>query len=389
MTDHLTDGELRAALDGELAQPRLEHLSACADCQSRQGAIRASSQAVSRNLAFLAPAPDDPLPSVRTARSHLTQRLSTPKETSVFKRIFANPVVRVAAIAVLALALILSVPQTRAMADHLLQLFRVQQVTVIPVDYTGLNQLTGNDALGTQINELISSSTDVIQKPGNPVAAADVAQASQTAGFNVRLPQNASASQIYTLGSGAFSLTVDRAKAQALLNEAGRSDLVLPASIDGAKISVSIPASVSAGYGTCPKPSTDGSNDKSGMIPGRRYPDCIILNEIPSPTVDAPPDLNVAQLAQLGLEFSGMSSEQAAAFANSVDWTSTLVVPIPKNAAVYRQVAVDGTTGTLIQRPADDAPQFALLWVKDGVIYAISGLGTNSQRAIDMANSMP
>jgi len=388
MTDHLTDGELRAALDGELAQPRLEHLSACADCQARQGAIRTSSQAVSSDLAFLAPAPDDPLPSVRTARARLSQRLSTPKETSVFKRIFANPVVRVAAIAVLALALILSIPQTRAMADHLLQLFRVQQVTVIPVDYTGLKQLTGNDALGTQIQDLISSSTDVTQKPGNPVPAADGAQAAQMAGFNVRLPQNASPSEIYVMGSGAFSLTVDRAKAQALLNEAGRSDLVLPANIDGAKISVSIPASVSAGYGTCPKPS-DGGSDGEGMIPGRRYPDCMILNEIPSPTVDAPPGLDVAQLAQLGLEFSGMSNEQAAAFANSVDWTSTLVVPIPKNAAVYKQVDVDGVTGTLIQRPADDAPQFALLWVKDGIIYAISGLGTNSQGAIDMANSMP
>ena len=84
-----------------------------------------------------------------------------------------------------------------------------------------------------------------------------------------------------------------------------------------------------------------------------------------------------------------MSAEQAAAFTSTVDWTSTLVVPIPKNASTYEQVAVDGVTGTLIQRPADDYPQFALIWVKDGIIYAISGLGTNSQQALDMANSLP
>jgi hypothetical protein len=66
-----------------------------------------------------------------------------------------------------------------------------------------------------------------------------------------------------------------------------------------------------------------------------------------------------------------------------------LIVPIPKNAAVNKQVEVDGVTGTLIQRPADDYPQFALIWVKDGVIYAISGLGANSQQALDMANSLP
>ena len=84
-----------------------------------------------------------------------------------------------------------------------------------------------------------------------------------------------------------------------------------------------------------------------------------------------------------------MTREEAADFVSTVDWTSTLVVPIPKNAAIYEQVDVDGVTGTLIQRPADDYPEFALIWVKDGIIHAISGLGTNSQQAIDMANSLP
>ena len=121
----------------------------------------------------------------------------------------------------------------------------------------------------------------------------------------------------------------------------------------------------------------------------RQYPDCVILSEIPSPTVKAPANLDVAQLAQIGLEFTGMTSDQAAAFTKSVDWTSTLVVPIPINAATYEQLPVDGVTGTLVQRPADDAPQFVLLWVKNGIVYAIGGLGTNSQQAIDMANSLP
>jgi hypothetical protein len=207
------------------------------------------------------------------------------------------------------------------------------------------------------------------------------------AGFTVRLPQNVSSSSLNVLGASSFELTVDRAKAQALLDEAGRSDLILPDSIDGAVISVSIPSSVVAGYGTCPDPSEADSNRTGSM--GRNYPDCIMLSEIPSPIVSAPPEVDVAQLAQIGLEFTGMTSEQAAAFVETVDWTSTLVVPIPKNAATYEQVSVDGVTGTLIQRPSDDMPQFVLLWVKDGIVYSIGGLGTNSQQAIDMANSMP
>ena len=62
---------------------------------------------------------------------------------------------------------------------------------------------------------------------------------------------------------------------------------------------------------------------------------------------------------------------------------------VRKNAASYEQVTVDGVTGTLIQRPVDDAPQYALIWIKDGIVYAISGLGANSQQAIDLANSLP
>jgi hypothetical protein len=115
----------------------------------------------------------------------------------------------------------------------------------------------------------------------------------------------------------------------------------------------------------------------------------VIFAQIPSPNVNAPADLDIEALARMGLEFTGMSPEEAAQLTSNVNWTSTLLVPIPRNAAVNEQVNVDGVTGTLIQRPSDDAPQYALIWVKDGIIYAISGLGSNSQQAIDMANSLP
>jgi len=388
MNKHLTDGELRAALEDELDAARAQHLEGCASCQARQAQIKAQSQRIAQKLTFLAPTSEEPTPSARLAWGRFAQHLLLKKETSMFKKWFAYPVVRVGMIAVLLLALVLVIPSTRALAGELLNLFRVQQVTVIPVDFTGVEQLTGNDALGSQLSAMISSSMDMTQKPGDPQPAADVDQASQMTGFTVRTPEGMTPSQLYVTNETAFTITVDREKAQALLDEAGRSDLVLPDSIDGAEISVEIPASVSVAYGTCPKPEADASGSDNGQIPGRRYPDCVILAEIPSPMVNAPAYVDVAQLAQIGLEFTGMSSEQAAAYTSSVDWTSTLVVPIPKNAATYEQVTVDGVSGTLIQRPADDAPQYALIWVKDGIVYAISGLGTNSQQAIEMANSL-
>jgi hypothetical protein len=350
--------------------------------------MRLQSMETAQRLSFLQ-AENTPDHAPQAAWGKLSNRIMIRKENSMIKKLFAFPVVRYGAVAILVLALVLAIPGTRALAGELLNLFRVQQVQVVPVDFTGLEQLTGDGALGSQLTTLISDSIDMKQEPGDPVQASSAAEASQLAGFTVRVPSGMTPSQINVTGNAAFSMTVDRSRAQALLDEAGRSDLILPASVDGAKISVNIPASVSVAYGTCPKPGSEISGNNEQSTTERRYPDCVILAQIPSPSVNAPADLDIEALARIGLEFTGMSAGEAAKLTDTVDWTSTLLVPIPKNAATYEQVSVDGVTGTLIQRPANDAPQYALLWVKDGIIYAISGLGNGSQQAIDMANSLP
>jgi len=388
MNTHLNDGQLRAALDNELPARERQHLENCAKCQQQQEAVRTQTQRIANRLEFLSVETQQNQPPVRAAIRSFYDRKLPQKENNMFKKLFASSGFRLVAVATLLLALVVSIPSTRALADQLLSLFRVQQVTVIPVDFTGMQQLSGNQTLSKQISTLISSSTSVTQKSGEPVDAKDAADASQKAGFAVRLPDGTAPTSISVLNRTAFNFKIDRTKAQALLNEAGRSDLLLPAAIDGAVVDVNVPASVSTAFGTCPKPSPeDKGPDMRGSM-GRNYPDCILLTQIPSPVVKTPAGVDIAQLAQIGFEFSGMTSEQAAAFVKTVDWTSTLVVPIPRNAATYEQISVDGVTGTLIQRPADDAPQYALIWVKDGIIYAISGLGADTQTAIQMANSL-
>ncbi len=390
LSKHLNDGQLRGALDEALDQNNRLHLENCASCRTRLDQIKVRSQATAQSLSFLSMPERHSGPSAETALKHFHQQNYNRKEFPMFRKLFSSTLLRVGLAVVLLLVAVFSFPQTRAFADQVLNLFRVQQVVVVPVDFTGIQQLTGNDPLGRQVSELISSSVTTQQKPGQPVTVSDASSASQMAGFSVRVPQSMTPSRISVEGAAAFSVKVDVAKAQALLNEAGRPDLVLPSSIDGTDVSISIPSSVSIAFGTCPDPAALDTPDGPSLngSAGRQYPDCVILAELPTPVVSAPPDLNIAQLAQIGLEFTGMTSEQAAAFTQTVDWTSTLVIPLPKNAATYQQVSVDGVTGTLIQRPADDAPQYALLWVKNGIIYAISGLGTNSQQALTIANSL-
>jgi len=394
MNTHLDDGQLRAALDGELNKNELAHLAGCAICRSRQKELESQLQFASDKLAFLTSATNDSRLSSTSAWSRFKNHKLTQKEISMFRKLFSAPIVRYGVPALLVFALVFAFPATRALAGELLNLFRVQQVTVVPVDFTGMEQLNG--AVGNNISQLISDSVTMQKEPGDPVNAANVDEASQLAGFNVRAPEGQTPSRISVMSGASFAFTIDRAKAQALLDEAGRGDLVLPEEVDGADVSVNIPSSVSIAFGTCPEPSNDSEAARemerettTSGSPGRVYKDCIIFAQIPSPEVSAPASLDIAKLAQIGLEFAGMTAEEAAQFTSTVDWTSTLVVPIPKNAASYQQVAVDGVTGTLIERPSDDAPQFALFWVKDGIIYTIGGLGSNAQKALDIANSLP
>jgi hypothetical protein len=312
----------------------------------------------------------------------------------MFKKLFSSPLMKYGIPALLILALIFAFPATRALASELLNLFRIQQVTVVPVDFTGMEQLDG--AVGNNISQLISDSVTMQKEPGDPVNVPNTDEASQLAGFNVRAPEGQTPSRISVMGSASFTITIDRAKVQAVLDEAGRNDLFLPQEVDDADVSVKIPSSVSMAFGTCPEPRNESEAERErnremegGGSPGRLYADCIIFAQIPSPEVSAPASLDIDKLAQIGLEFTGMTAEEAAEFTSTVDWTSTLVVPIPRNAASNQQVSVDGVTGTLIERPSDDAPQFALFWVKDGIIYTIGGLGSNSQKALEIANSLP
>lgn len=388
MQKHLNDGELRAALDGELDARSLQHLETCTSCQMRQQQLQEKQREAGRLLAFFNPA-EQTAPSAQRAWSRLSQKIMLQKEISMTKKWFSFPLVRVGFAALALLTLFLVFPGSRAWAGEFLNLFRVQQVQVVSVDFTGLEQLTGDGTLGNRFTEMIGDSVNMQQEPSEPVSAASAEEASELAGFEVRIPEGMTPSQINVTSGAAFTFTVDRAKSQALLDEAGRGDLVLPESVDGAEILVNIPSAVSIGFGTCPTPGSEVSGNTEQSTIENRYPECVIFAQIPSPNVNAPADLDITALAQIGLEFTGMSTEEAQAFTSTVDWTSTLIVPIPQNASVNEQVAVDGVTGTLIQRPSGEGPQFALLWAKDGILYAISGLGTNAEQAVNMANSLP
>lgn len=307
----------------------------------------------------------------------------------MLSRIFSRPyrAAWTAAIVILLLVAALAFPPLRAIANDFLGLFRVQQFTVVQVNPAGLPEQLGTS--GTL--ESIFTKDLQIETNGEPQAAADRSEASVAAGIDVRLPLRAGGEpQITVNPGGKITFDVDLQLARAVLQEIGRSDLELPDNLDGAVIQVDVPVSVSAQFGAC-QPDLEEARregfdpDDPGAPFGRG---CTTLIQMPSPVVTAPPNLDLDRLAQVFLQVLGMSEQDAAHFAATVDWTTTLVLPVPAYGTSYQDVLVDGVSGTIIQHELEDHPsQYLLLWVKDDIVYALTGSGSEVT-ALQIAGSM-
>jgi hypothetical protein len=83
-----------------------------------------------------------------------------------------------------------------------------------------------------------------------------------------------------------------------------------------------------------------------------------------------------------------MNANDAANFTQTVDWTSTLVLPVVRGESKYEQVHVNGNEGALLrsanQRQSD---HFSLMWVDNGIVFALNGTGDDTT-AINLASHL-
>jgi hypothetical protein len=178
---------------------------------------------------------------------------------------------------------------------------------------------------------------------------------------------------------------------QAIATEAGHSDIVLPPSLDGATMGVEVPRSVQLQYGTCPTAANASqvvADNITGPTPTTtQFSDCVRLREGPTPVVNMPAALDVAGLAQIGLETAGMTPAQASDFLHTVDWKAVLTLSVPRSLRAYQTVKVAGTNGTLLSMAGRRGPGYALIWTKNGIVYSMTGFGDSSQ-AVGLADSL-
>lgn len=359
---HPKDDMLRAFVDQELSEKQIrllnEHFRRCSECAGRMDAIRLRAGAVRTSFDALAPgdrdAPRSPVSAYRT----FSAKQKEPEMTIFTRRPFW---VVLGVVAVLAIAL--SITPVRTWASSLLGLFRVQQVTVISFDpmaaRQGSDRLAGNEQM---LEQLLNDNLEIIEQ-GEMKALNSSDEAAAITGYTPRLPTTDQPGQFFVKPATQANLTIDQPVMQAIVDAAG-VDMEIPVAVDGGVVRFDMPSAVVAVYGDCPT-----STDPMSFAPG-----CTGLIQLPSPSVNAPEGFDVQKIGQAMLQFLGYSPQEALRLSERIDWATTLILPIPQGEGItYRDVTADGVPATLLTN--DDRQQYALVWVKDGMLYVLHGQG--------------
>ncbi len=385
---HVTQGTLRAYLDGELEAAHIErvaaHLRDCSSCRAELGKLSAYSATTCQAIELLAPgAPESlslaPVALARFKQTRTSRRASLRGEengvldwiqkgvTTMFNTRLRPVWATVALVAIV--GLLLSLAPVRAAASQFLGLFRVRKFAVVAVDPAVFTQDFDSAAVQEQIAKMFSDDVDVLREPQDPVTVASADEASQKAGIQVRLPAALGAPEAIEVQNGfEMRYRFNTERARAVLDFASMEEVEIPAGLDGVIIHVDVQPIVAATYGS----------DEDGVM----------LIQATSPSVDLPPDVDVNSLGETLLQVWGLPPDEARQVAAEIDWTSTLVIPLPMNTTDHQEVTVEGSPGLFVsQRSEDGVRSFALLWQKNDVIYGLMGEGT-LERALEIANSM-
>jgi len=390
------EGTLRAYLDEQLPptdeKAVSEHLATCNECSAALAELKAQAGFVSHVLAS-APVPE---PAVDTAWRRLQARRAVPESRSLvgwrLRAMWQNMSTtsrRSALVGATLIALLLAVvfvEPVRVAAGQFLDVFRVRKLAVVRFDPDKVKELEGFDAQVFAEPEMDQA---------DPVEVASPEEASEVAGYQVLvpsyLPEELGESREFVVeGAGTAKMEVNLVAARALLTMAGLSTDALPADVDQIQVTANIPPVVRLCYGEARPQPVPERVPLMGEVP--RYYDAqktLVVIQAPSPEVNVPEGLDVAAIGELGLQLLGLSPEEAQRLSQTIDWSTTLVIPVPTDVASVSEVTVHGVTGYLLRaQEAGEAPrETVVLWQEGDMLYAVTGNLPRSE-LLSVANSL-
>jgi hypothetical protein len=230
---------------------------------------------------------------------------------------------------------------------------------------------------------IVSESTTVARDEPDS-AMANAAAASRAAGFGVRtLHGRSDTARFFVTGAHRIETRVRREQLGTLLVEAGFPRAPLPASIDNAPISLVTPRGVRAEFGNCPAPL---ANTIQAQIQGPPPPstdngNCIVLTETPLAAISVPATLDTSAVMTIALELSGMSPNQSRDFRRLFGWPSAMTIAPPRFMRSYEITSVAGAPAMLMITGGRRGPTYVLAWVRDGIVFMLTGYGSSADAA--------
>lgn len=230
---------------------------------------------------------------------------------------------------------------------------------------------------------IVSESTTVGRdEPDSTVR--DVADASRVAGFRVRaLHGRRDVPRLVVTGTHRIETRVRSEQLSTLLTEAGFPRRSLPASLDNAAVSLVTPRGVRGEFGNCPAPvaNTIQAQLQGPPPPSTDNGNCIVLTETPLAAVAVPPSLDSAAVMTIALELSGMSPNQSRDFQRLFGWPSAITIAPPRFMRSYELTSVGGAPAMLMITGGRRGPTYVLAWVRDGIVFTITGYGSSADAA--------
>ncbi len=307
-----------------------------------------------------------PPPFAAQLRGRLRQ-LDGPRTTSPRRR---HVLQAVACAASLLLAVgLFALPSVRAGAETFLDLFRVVNFVAVPVPTARFTALQR----GLDLPRLLGEQVHVVQAAGNPQRVGSAEQAGALTGIAVHLPtwlpDGLTLQQIEVLGEQRWTVAASAQKLQQVLDVLGINDLAVPPGLEGQSANIHVYPSMHVTYGS--------RGGHVQFIQGRQ-PDAVL-----------PQGTDLPLLAEIGLRVLGFEPNEARRFANSIDWRTTLLVPVPAAVANFHEVDLGGGKGLLIETAATNGPRTAqLLWSAGNAVFALISDGdVNPMELFEMARS--
>lgn len=377
---HLNDDVLRAYLDHELSAEQIvqveAHTATCAECQERINQVRRRAQLIKSSFEMLSPGPQEmPRPSQAFYQKMINSRKETRSIMNTRRPLWT------ALATLIVLVLLFTLTPASAWANSFLSLFRVQKVAVVSFDPTAAQK--SQELLNTQNDEieLLFQNNLNVTSEGETQWVNTFSEAADLAKFMPRLltGEKPFENPRFTVKPKmSVEFTLDQPKLQMLIDTL-EINIQLPAEVNGQRITMDVPEMVSVYYGDCPSKDAEVADEEV------QPKNCTTLYQLSSPVINAPAELNVPQLGEAMFQFIGFSEEQARNLSSTIDWTSTLILPIPEGQGVsYQEISVDGVTGTLLLSGEYSVSRYSIIWTKDGKLYSLNGVGAleEAQKAV-------